>query len=347
MNSVIRWVVLAVASVTLSAQAADSWQHVMKASQPLFPGDEIQGIKYFAAKDQVWIYTLTGVAKAEKGILSPLKALKDASVWDVTERPEGGFWVGYSGGALLINGESTMSTLQGATVASIQLVGTQLWAIAKNDQTDRNTLLLSTGTNWVPLAGFKDRKVLDLIPDAKGNAWVTLDGDGVIAVDPKKGEKGYQQHLPRVNVTSITTDSKGRVWCGLMSGGVMMLEGGAWKRHLDKENKATLTVAEDGAGKIWVATSGNGVWIFDGTEWKGMLQKEGAVNLLKVTSDKRVWVSTQQTGGLRYWDGKAWQVSLDSSASVNCLVEVRPGVLFAGSARHGLYILGDFTLKGE
>ena len=41
--------------------------------------------------------------------------------------------------------------------------------------------------------------------------------DGVIAVDPKQGEKGIQHHLSRLNVTSIMADSKGRVWCGLMS----------------------------------------------------------------------------------------------------------------------------------
>lgn len=347
MNSAIRWVAVAVMSVTLSGQAADSWQHVTKASQPVLPGDEIQGIKYFGAKDQVWIYTLTGAAKAEKGILSSLKAVKDGSVWDVTERREGGLLVGYSDGALLINGESVTPAFQGLSVASIQKVGTQLWAIASNDKTGRKTMMQCIDTNWVPLAAFKDRQVMELLVDAKGMAWVLLDGDGVLAVDPAKGEKGVQQYLQRVNVTSLVTDSKGRTWFGRGDGGVMMLEGGVWKRHLDKENKATLAVAEDGDGKIWVATSGNGVWVFDGTEWKGMLQKEGAVNLLKVTSDKRVWVSTQQTGGLRYWDGKAWQVSLDSPASVTCLVEVRPGVLFAGSARHGLYILGDYTLKGE
>lgn len=347
MKSAIRWIAMAVTSVALSAQSADSWQHVTKESQPLFPGNEIQAIKYWAAKDQVWICTLTGAAKVEKGILSPLKVVKDMKVWDVTERPAGGFWVGHGGGALLVDGDNTTATLQGLSVASIQMVGTQLWAIAKNESTDRNTLMQCSGTNWSPVAAFKARGVLDLIQDAKGIFWAVLDGDGVIAVDPKQGEKGIQHHLSRLNVTSIMADSKGRVWCGLMSGGVMVMENNVWKRQLDKENMATLAVVEDGDGKVWVATSGNGLRVFDGTEWKGMLQDEGSVNLIKITSDKRVWISTQKLGGLRYWDGKAWQVSLESLMPLQRLVEIRPGVLLAYGARDGLYILGDFTLKGE
>ena len=347
MSSFIRWIGLAAATVALGAKAADPWQHVTKATLPLLPADEIQLVKTDAGKGVVWIGTPGGAATVEGGILRPMNKTKDLKVWDVTKRPEGGFWIGHSTGALLVDGDRTVQALKGFSVPSIQAVGTQMWAIAKNESTDRNTLMQANGEDWAPIALFKDRNVLDLAQDVKGTFWLVFDGDGVMEINPRQMLAESRHHLSRMNVTSILTDSQGRTWCGLMSGGVMVRQNNEWKRQLDRENSAVLSLAEDGTGRVWAATSGNGVWTFDGKNWTGMLQEEGSVNLMKVTSDKRVWVSTQRRGGLRYWNGTEWIISLEISLPLQCLVELPKGALMAGGVLDGLYILGDYSIKGE
>jgi ligand-binding sensor domain-containing protein len=347
MRNVAYWLGLASVAVALHAQAADPWQHVTKATLPSLPGDEIQMIKVWPDKGVLWIGTSSGVARIEGGVLRVLKQALKLKVWDITSRPEGGLWIGHSTGALLVDGERTVPTLQGLNVPAIRLVGTQMWALAKTEATDRNALMQAKGEDWVPVEMVKGRNVLDLVQDSKGTFWLVLDGDGVVEVDPGKKLNEAPRHLARMNVTSIMTDSQGRTWCGLMSGGVMVRQNGVWQRQLDKENSAVLSLIEDGSGKIWAATSGNGIWKLDGTTWSGVLQDEGAVNLLKMTSDKRIWASTQRRGGLRCWDGKVWQDSLESPMPPNSLVELPKGVLVAGSLLDGLYILGDYSIKEE
>ncbi len=339
------WMGLAAVAVALEARAADPWQHVTK---PLLPNDEIQMIKVGAEKGVVWIGTPGGLSRIEGGVIRLLKETKDLKVWDVTQRPEGGIWIGHGGGALLVDSNRTAKALNGYSVSSIQRVGSKLWAIAKDESKgDRNILMEANGEEWAPVPSLKERRVLDLVQDAKGVFWLVLDGDGVVEIDPGQGMKEFPQHLPRMNVTSVLADSQGRTWCGLMSGGVMVRQNNEWKRQLDRENSAVLSLAEDGTGRVWAATSGNGVWTFDGKNWTGMLQEEGPVNLMKVTSDKRVWISTQRHGGLRYWNGTEWVDSLEISLPLQCLVELPKGALMAGGVLDGLYILGDYSIKGE
>jgi len=344
MTIVTRWIGLAAVVAALHARAADPWQHVTK---PLLPNDEIQMIKNGTDKGVVWIGTSGGLSRIEGGVIRLLKESKDLKVWDVTKRPEGGMWIGHGGGALLVDSNRTVRALNGYSVPSIQAVGSKLWAIAKDESKDRNIVMEANGEEWAPVPSLKDRRVLDLVQDSKGAFWLVLDGDGVIEIDPKQGMKDFPQFLSRMNVTSILTDSQGRTWCGLMSGGVMVREKNQWKRQLDRENKEVLSLIEDGAGKIWAATSGNGVWVFDGTNWKGMLQSEGAINVIKMTSDKRVWVCGQKSGGLQYWNGAEWKASLETPCALRCLVELPGGVLMAGSVLDGVYVLGDYSIKGE
>jgi hypothetical protein len=49
---------------------------------------------------------------------------------------------------------------------------------------------------------------------------------------------------------------------------------------------------------------------------------------------------------LQYWNGTEWKVSLEGGA-LRGLVELPKGVLIAGSVLDGLYVLGDYSIKGE
>jgi len=347
MKNIIHSFGLMLAIVAPHIHAADSWQQITQKTQPLLPGDEIQMLKLGPEKGHVFVGTLTGAAKIENGVLHPMKQAKDLKVWEITQRAAGGLWIGHSKGILLVEGDRTVPMLTGVNVSLIQAVGTQVWAIAKNESIDRNTLMQAAGDDWVVEPVFHGLNVLDLVQDSKGMIWLVIDGDGVAEVDPAKGAAAARRHLSRMNITGIMTDSQGRTWCGMMSGGVMVRQGEEWKRKLDRENTAVLSLLEDGDGKIWAATSGNGIWVYDGTDWKGLLQDEGAVNLMKMSSDKRIWVSTQRRGGLQYWNGVEWNVSLESPIPLRGLVELPNGALLAGSVLDGVYVLGDYSIKGE
>jgi ligand-binding sensor domain-containing protein len=349
MNTIIYSMGLILAILAPHVHAADAWQPITKKTQPVLPGDEIQLLKLGPEKGQVLVGTLTGAATIENGVLRPMKQAKDLKVWDITKRPGGGLLIGHGEGALLVDGERTVPMLKGLNVPLIQMVGTQMWAIAKNESTDRNTLMQAVGDDWVAEPLFKGLNVLDLTQDSKGIFWLIINGDGVAEIDPAKGAAASRRHLSRTNITGILTDSQGRTWCGMMAGGVMVRQGPGqeWKRQLDRETTAVLSLLEAGDGKIWAATSGNGVWVTDGKDWKAMLQDEQGVNLMKMTSDKRIWVSTSGRGGLQYWNGTEWKVSLEGGMALRGLVELPKGVLMAGSVLDGLYVLGDYSIKGE
>jgi ligand-binding sensor domain-containing protein len=313
----------------------------------VLPSDEIQIIKAGTEKGVVWVGTPEGAARIENGVCTLLKPTKGLKVWDIARCAEGGYWIGHDQGILLVDGERTVKALSGLNVGSIQQFGKGFWCIAKDESKDRNTLMEAKGESWVPVAAFQNRKVLDLERDSKGTFWVRLDGDGVLEIDPEKPLAEAKHHLARMQITSVMSDSKGTIWCGLMSEGIMVRTGVEWKRVLDREKTAVMTLLEDSTGLIWAATSGNGAWTYDGKSWTGRLQKEGPVNLLKMTADKRLWISTAQTGGLRYWDGKEWKPSLETPMPVNQLVESGPGTLLAGTILDGLYVLGNLSIKGE
>lgn len=345
MNRIKQWIGLSVAIFACQqGHTADVWQHITK---PAIPSDEIQMLKAGTEKGVFWLGTTAGVTRIENGTTSLLKPTKALKVWDIVKRPEGGYWIGHGGGILLVDGERTVQVLSGVNVGSIQQVGDRFWCIAKDESKDRNTMLQANGEKWVPATEFKNRNVLDLEKDSQGTFWARFDGDGVLEIDPKKPAAEAKHHLARMNVTSVMTDAKGNTWCGLMSGGIMVRIGGEWKRMLDKETTAVMTLVEDATNRIWAATSGNGVWLYDGKTWTGMLQKDGPVNLLKMTTDKRLWVSSALVGGLRYLDGKAWKSSLEIPMPVNQLIEPTPGVLVAGTVLDGLYVPGNFSIKGE
>ncbi len=112
-----------------------TWQHV---TTPVVPSAEIQLVKV-GDKGEIWIGMSNGLAKVEGGVLQFVTAAKNLSVWDVTPCPAGGVWIGYRDGALLVDGVRTEHALKGLNVPSIRMVGTQLWAIAKDEYKDRNT----------------------------------------------------------------------------------------------------------------------------------------------------------------------------------------------------------------
>ena len=339
------WVVMLMA-VAVQARAADAWQHIAQENQPLLPNNEIHFVKQGAEKGQVWIGTADGAAELRDGVLRPLAAAKGLSVWDVTRDRDGGLWVGHDKGVLFVKDEGITETLKGSVGASILRVGDQLWALAKNPATDAARLLKRDGDAWQRIERFKKHRVERVELDPKGTAWVLLQSNGVIEVDPTKDLDKARHHVPGVSVTSVMTDSKGNTWLGTDGSGVMVLSGtDKPQRHLGSAESVVLGLTEDKQGCIWVATNSKGLWIYDGTKWDNMLEDE-RIELVKTGADGRVWSSDPKGGGLHYWDGKAWQASLKDSGPLICLSPLADNGVIAGTVFNGMYVLG-IDVKGE
>ncbi|MBI2194491.1 MAG: hypothetical protein HYU36_21140 [Planctomycetes bacterium] len=313
--------------------AAETWEN-LTTDQGL-SGNEIQFIK----EDEdggLWIGTRSGLSFFSNGKLST--RLDGIEIWDILKASPGCYWIGTSGGVVHLQGDRQETFLQGTTVAPVvPLDGAAVWAISKNRATEKNSLVEWKGGGWEAIEKFKDEKVVDLKRTSDGTLWVLVDGNGVMAANPRKSLDQATHHLEGSNVTTVMEDSRKHVWFGLWEGGVVVYDGKNWTRHLPKEKSFIFHVVEDARGTVWVATNQNGLWRQEGDKWVNDLKEEGGVNLLAATSDGRVWISTQTTGGLRYWDGRAWQVSLESPLPIRCLTEDRAHGLWAGGVLDGVH----------
>ncbi|NQT91825.1 MAG: hypothetical protein HQ559_03620 [Lentisphaerae bacterium] len=335
-------VVLA-ALIASSGQAADAWKHFTKEDTPGLPGDEIQFVGA-ARGGGVWIGTLDGVASAQGGTFTPLKNEQGTiklRAWTVLEN-EKDTWVGHEGGITLIRGNSRSDWLSGLTVAPIVPVRPDvLWAIGTT-RAGLAKLSEYRDKNWTTVGAVAKRRITNLFRTNDGRLWLTIDGNGVLEIDPATGIDKAVHHLQGFNVTSLTKDSRGVIWCGLWANGIAGWDGTSWHKELPKiKRSAVLSIVEDAKATLWVATSASGLWRrpLIKAEWTQDLADEGAINLLVATSDGRVWISGQTTGGLRYWSGTEWILSLDSPLPIRTLVEAKDGTLWAGGVLDGVYQL--------
>lgn len=328
----------------ITAPAADPWQSFTKETTPTLPGNEIQYLGT-AQAGGVWVGTLAGAAQAKAGIFKPFADAKGgalkANVWTVLETATGP-WIGTDGGALDCRGGKCMPTLTSYTVAPIiEIKPGVFWALGKS-RDDKATLFELKDKEWKAVEAVAKRRLTNLYRTANGHLWLTIDGNGVLQVDPATGIDKAVHHLESLNVTALMQDSRGVIWCGLWANGVANWDGLKWTRELPKtKESAILGIAEDSKATIWVATSANGLWRrpLNRSDWTCDLADQGAVNLLVATKDGRVWISGQSLPGLRYWNGTEWMVSLDSPLPIRALVEDASGTLWAGGVLDGVYML--------
>lgn len=325
--------------------AADPWTQLTKESNPKLPGNEIQFLGQ-ARDGGVWAGTLAGAAQVKGTAVTPLGDGKGGvfgkSVWWVLETADR-TWVGHQDGLLEGRGGAWKEALTGTVVAPVyETAPGVLWALGKNAGTDAVTLFECRDNRWKPVEALAKKRITNLYSLRNGRLWITLDGNGVLEVDPAAGIEKAVHHLQGLNVTAVVQDSKNQIWCGLWANGIAVWDGAAWKRELPKEKtSAILAIVEDSSGGLWAATSASGLWrrAAARAEWENDLANEGGISLLAATADGRVWVSSQAVGGLRYWSGTAWVVSLDSPLPIRALVQTADGALWAGGVLDGLYWL--------
>jgi len=149
-------------------------------------------------------------------------------------------------------------------------------------------------------------------------------------------------------VHALAVGSDGRLWVGTESG-VAVLGGQEWTTlttatsGLTSDQVLALAVEADSAGdRIWFGTrSGVGRLDTSTGQWTSFAEEFdptwGDATELTLDSSGRLWAGTSG-GGLGRWDGTAWEFYRTSNSdipfnTVSAIAEVRPGVLWVGTAR--------------
>lgn len=352
-----------------------AWQDISTANSPL-PSDQVNTI-IVGISGRVWICTTQGLAYEENGKIVP-QPVKDGqgreravSIWTVFEQGADKVWVGHSQGAVCIEGGTQTWHDHGqAQPARYVDMGKQgLWCVASTYDGHKKVQRFN-GRVWETMhfdrgrirpadpeldaksrtlesfdqrSGIVGTRIVDIYVAPDGRVWLSVDGNGVIELNPTKGLDTYSHHLAKLNVTAVFMDSTGTMWFGLWSRGVARYAEGKIVYLLERElaRCAVMHVCEDKQGGILVSTNMRGLWSRPkGSEkWSNELPDAGSITLLEVTADGRVWIGAQGFGGLKVWDGNKWTVGYDSAMPMRSLTQTRDGAIWVGGVLDGVHVL--------
>ncbi|MCY3912682.1 MAG: hypothetical protein OXG43_05480 [Chloroflexi bacterium] len=242
---------------------------------------------------------------------------------------DGRIWVGTPAGASRIgrDGKGVVYTLantgRGLGSNDVQAIagrrGSNVLLLGHPDQ----GVSVLTGTAWDRLrpdnSELPDLDVRDIfvVDESLGRVWFAT-RQGAALYDHQTDTwqrlitRAMIPEVIRDNITSVTVDSGGRLWLGLLNEGVVhstnlvtWVQVGTTE-GLGSEEVRDLLVASN--GDVWVATASGVSRVVDGTvttytTGNSALPADGT-NALAETADGRVWVATD--GGLGVFDGTTW-----------------------------------------
>ncbi|MFY0654113.1 MAG: GHKL domain-containing protein [Cyclobacteriaceae bacterium] len=117
---------------------------------------------------------------------------------------------------------------------------------------------------------FQDAGIRDFLFDNGGNSWVA-NYNGLLKIEGRKTSLfNIQYRLSANEVRRIFQDSRGRIWIGTRTAGVIVFEDGKEDIFYNKSNglksNYILSIEEDGQGNIVVGTNAGGLSIIDKNE---------------------------------------------------------------------------------
>lgn len=184
--------------------------------------------------------------------------------------------------------------------------------------------------------------VSTLWPGHEGHLWA---GDHLGVYRWDNGRVTMSTNLGAV--ASLVQDWEGRVWAGLVHGGVARLDGDTWTRFdfasgALPSNLVTSMVVDTARQRLYIGTHG-GLAMFDGQKWTSLgnpiADMPMWINTLAIDDDGRVWVGyysgptrDRQFSGylLCYANGEWEHIPLPAQAAVGALLVDRTGRLWVG-----------------
>ena len=138
----------------------------------------------------------------------------------------------------------------------------------------RDGVISYDGTNFTTEDNsfLPNSKVLSIAVSKDNSKWFAT-SDGLAKLKDGNWQTVDMSSLPlnTEELTSVTVDTAGVVWCGSLYGGLMSYNGADWTLYKadnsDIPENRVRAVKADSFGNIWAATENSGVVKFDGTDW--------------------------------------------------------------------------------
>lgn len=300
---------------------------------------------YIDDENIVWVGTFdNGVnifnpnqKKFNYSVFSPkdLNILNNFSVLDILEDSKGRIWMGTDGNGLF-RFEKNKAPIH----------------YNKDDASGSDILISNVITS--------------LGEDPNGNILIGNYSGGLSVLNPTSGftkkffESKVENELGSPHVWDLITDSKDRVWLGLLVSGVaqylyndnIFVDYGPFSNQTNKiDFFNVMTIFEDSDGDLWFGTEGKGLYILDGQtnriirteiDTVSKFSTEGVIKCIEQDQWENIWIGTEDYGLFKYnkKDKEFIQYSYKNgfiSSPVQSLVEDVNGNIWIGTTQ-GLYM---------
>ena len=194
-------------------------------------------------------------------------------------------------------------------------------------------------------AGSGRGSVRCIFEDREGNIWLGTNNGLVRLHDDVFTVYGKPEGLPSDEPTSVHQDHSGRIWVGLLDGGLQLLSGG--KAPAPALTQGVFSIQETHDGELLVAGR-DGLMRLSAGRWRSFVPPDpvGRKSVYNVLGDSagRIWLALPS--GLGVLTGSRFESviagGVQPDASLYSLAEGTDGSIWAGSYRKGLWrIQGD------
>ena len=300
------------------------------------------------------------------------KGLLNGHITDILQDKKGYLWLSTYGGLHRYDGQtfdyylhndSIKESLSNNSVHTTFLDSkNRLWVGSENGL----SLFVPQTNNFINYNearfSFGKNSLREIIEDRDGKLWIATYGGGIAKFDPEKEEiiKWYtleKNLIPGNFINTIFVDSKGLIWAGLESKGLLVFDFKTEKfiqRGLTLADKTISSIKEDKNGKLWIGTWTGGLSCYDpNNETIKTFQHNSSnsksipdytVRQIEIDKKNMIWLAT--TNGLGLFNPVtetciSFQNNKHSDASLSynflwSVFEDKEGIIWVGTFGNGL-----------
>lgn len=188
---------------------------------------------------------------------SQREGLNAAEIWDITIDPQGFIWLGTFSGLKLLIPDNYFSLYPNITPGEAEKARSLI------SQSQKIKDFYSVNVSSFP--ELNGRRVVDIIVDNRGRIWfactdkgigyLTIDHEGTFRIKLFTTLHGLANNNP----WCLYEDSQGRIWAGMIGGGVALFDekNETFYRFMQKDGLAddvALALCEDALGNLWIGS---------------------------------------------------------------------------------------------
>ena len=215
----------------------------------------------------IWMGSDDGLAKLVPGpfaLYTQAQGLPHPFVRAITQTPDGRIWFGTRDGLAVLQGDGMVEVPFRTLVPD-----TRIFSLAPDPS---GGLLVGTANGLVHRSssgslrsfgiadGLPHGFVYSIVDDGEGGAWIGT-ARGIARWSEGRIRPPDHPLLKDAVALSLVRGDDGRLWAGLVAGGVLIVDGDSVQKMGEEEGLSDQTIwslAPDGTGGMWVGTNGDG-----------------------------------------------------------------------------------------